>query len=239
MIDQRNGGLADNQGRDKYMALQQHLALAMPEEPQGWSKADILQPRALAAVTEVNGEFLVLLAARRAALLADDGYGLPPRVLAALPPRPVVNGPLRVPVALFDIRFRDHQYWRTQAQASVSVHDYGEAAGADLACLRFTRSAVVLAWHLAQCHPAVARLALGLEGGSLQVIRDLPVGALDGLACRVAPSVRARFARREAFWHLLCLALKNGGHQERLCISAMQLQGAEAARLLTARPPTN
>lgn len=219
------------------MASQQHLALALPNEAPGWSKADILQPRALAAVMEANGEFLGLLAARRVAAFPDDSLGLHPRVLAALPSRSTGAAALRLPVALFDIRFRDHQYWSTHAQASVSVRDHGDTTGVDPACLRFVRSAVVLAWHLAQCHPAMARLSLGLEGRSLQVIRDVPVGALDGLACRVASSVRARFARRDAFWQLLCLALNNGVHQERLCISAIQLQGAEAARALPGKQP--
>lgn len=217
------------------MALQQHLALAIPEESAGWSKAEILEPRILTAVMEANAEFLALLCARRAATGVDDGLGLGPKVLAALPPRVGGCGPMRLPVALFDLRFRDHHYWRSQAQASVSVRDFADPSQTDLACLRFTRSAVFLAWHLVQCHPAMARLALGLEGRGLQVIRDVPVGALDSLAGRVAPALRARFARREAFWQLLCLALKNDAHQERLRISAMQLQGAEAARSLPAR----
>ncbi|MFZ9059672.1 MAG: hypothetical protein ACO218_00440 [Steroidobacteraceae bacterium] len=217
------------------MALQQHLALVPPEDSLGWSKADILEPRVLAAVMEANAEFLALLCARRATAGLDEGMGLAPKVLAGLPLRVGDTGPMRLPVALFDLRFRDHAYWRSQAQASASIRDHADSTRTDVACLRFTRSAVVLAWHLAHCHPAMARLTLGLEGRSLQVMRDVPVGALDSLASRVAPALRARFARREAFWHLLCLALKSGGHHERLRIAAMQLQGAEAARALPAR----
>ncbi len=217
------------------MAMQQHLALALPEESSGWSKSDILEPRSLGAVMEANGEFLSLLCARRSAAGLDEGLGLAPKVLAALPHRVGGSGPIRLPVALFDLRFRDYQYWRAQAQASASVRDFSDSCQTDIACLRFTRSAVVLAWHLAHCNQAMARLALGLEDRSLQVIRDVPVGALDSLASRVASALRARFARREAFWQLLCLALKNGGHHERLRISAMQLQGAEAARALPVR----
>jgi hypothetical protein len=118
-------------------------------------------------------------------------------------------------------------------RAASVIQDGPPPPAADSRVLRFARSGLMLAWHLAQLDPRVARLALGVEPGTQESLESLPVGALDAFARRLAPIVSARFCTRERFWAQIAVALRTPTASpglDRLKLLGLQLQGAEAAR---------
>jgi hypothetical protein len=215
------------------MHEQAPLALPPPAGAAHWGADILFGSRITAALSEVNGAFLGLAAELHAARPGMPALGLPAQVLAALARPAAAPRALDLPYALFDLRFRDERFWRIETSACRAVNDPGAGGASDPRLLRFARTALTLAWHLAQTEPRVARLSLGMESATQDVLAGLPVGALDPLARRVAPAVAARFCTRERFWGLLASALRfapDAARLQRLRLLGLQLQGAESAR---------
>lgn len=216
------------------MRHQSSLPLAPPAGPAHWAENALLNERTTRALTGVNAEFLALALELHATRPGLPVLGLPAYLVPVLSrTRVALAAGLQLPYALFDLRFRDVQFWKTQALASGSVNDGAGAHPADPRLLRFTGTVVTLAWHLAQVDGRVARLAFGLEGRTQEVLAALPVGTLDPLSRRVAPSLAARFCTRERFWRLLSEGLSPTADPEkvgRIKLLGLQLQGADAAR---------
>ena len=133
------------------MSRQQPLALAPPVGLADWSQRSLLDPATRAALCSINRAFLDL-----AAELAEEGRlrlinGLPPRAVNALID-PVAQQRLceRLPYALFDLRFGDGSYWESQVAAAGAVQDAQAVSAADERIVAFSRTAIMLAWHLAQ-----------------------------------------------------------------------------------------
>ena len=214
------------------MHEQQPLALPPPAGTAHWGEQVLFSERVIAALGSVNGAFLALAAELHAQRPGMPALGLPAHVLTALARSG--GGPRECPLslALFDLRFRDDRHWRKEALACGAVQD-GQGLTADPRTRRVARAAVTLAWHLAHTEPRGARLALGMDPATQEVFLGVPIGSLDALAGRVAPHLCARFCTRERFWSQVVAVLRFGpqaGRIDRLRLTGLQLQGAEAAR---------
>ncbi len=216
------------------MSRQQPLALAPPVGLADWSQRSLLDPATRAALCSINRAFLDL-----AAELAEEGRlrlinGLPPRAVNALID-PVAQQRLceRLPYALFDLRFGDGSYWESQVAAAGAVQDAQAVSAADERIVAFSRTAIMLAWHLAQTRAPGAQLVFGTSRTTIAALAALPVAAIDGLARRVAPALTARFGSRTRFWLQFegCAAAPDDRSVNVLQQLGLQIQGAESARL--------
>lgn len=176
------------------MNRQQPLALAPPAGHADWSERSLLDAASRKALCSINLAFLNLAAA-----LAEEGRlklisGLPPRAVDALiDPEAQQRLCERLPYALFELRFDDGGFWESQIAAAGGVQDGQPALVVDERILAFTRTVMMLAWHLAQTRALGARLMFGMAPATIAAISSLPVASFDGLARRVAPALTARF----------------------------------------------
>jgi hypothetical protein len=216
------------------MRHQTPLALPPPAGTAHWGEEVLFNPRILEAISSLNGAFIALAIELQGARPGVGVLGLPAAVLAPLQRCPAGPFGLPLPYALFDLRFRDERYWKSEARAARGIQDGSRTQLADTRLLRFARSGLMLAWHLAQLDHRVARLALGVEPGTQEALESLPLGVLDSFARRLAPAVSARFCARQRFWSQLIAALRiptESGRLARVKLLGLQLQGAEAARV--------
>jgi hypothetical protein len=216
------------------MRHQTPLALPPPAGTAHWGEEVLFNPKIVEALASVNGAFIALAVELQGAKPGAAVLGLPNGALTPLQKYPVGAFRLPLPYALFDLRFRDERFWKAEARAASGIQDGSATPVADSRLLRFTRSGLMLAWHLAQLDYRVARLALGVEPGTQEALESLSVGALDSFARRLAPAVSARFATRQRFWFQLIAALRmprDRDRLERLKLLGLQLQGAESARV--------
>ena len=216
------------------MGRQAPLALPPPAGAAHWTEEAALGRQALAALAGANNVFLGLAASLHGARPGMPALGLAGHVLAGIARLDAEQYRIAVPLALFDLRFRDEHFWRQEIMACSSVHEAQLAVPTDPRMARFARSALTLAWHFAQSESQAARLALGMEATTQELLAALPVGALDALAQRLSGVVSARFCTRERFWGLVIMALRFGQDAagiERLRLLGLQLQGAESARV--------
>ena len=216
------------------MSRQQPLALVPPVGHADWSERSLLDAATRTALCSINRAFLDL-----AAELAEEGRlrlinGLPPRAVDALID-PAAQQRLceRLPYALFDLRFGDGGYWEDQVAAAGAVQDAQAAAAADERIVAFTRTVIMLAWHLAQTRAPGAQLVFGTAKATIAALASLPVSGLDGLARRVAPALAARFGSRARFWLQFegCASHPDDRSVTVLQQLGLQIQGAESARL--------
>ena len=216
------------------MNRQQPLALAPPAGHADWSERTLLDAATRRALSSINFAFLDL-----AAELAEEGRlklisGLPPRAVNALID-PLAQQRLceSLPYALFELRFDDGVFWEDQIAAVGAVHDAEHATAVDERIVAFARTAIMLAWHLAETRTPVARLMFGMAPATIKAFAALPVASFDGLARRVAPALTARFGSRARFWLQFegCAANPDDKSVSVLQQLGLQIQGAESARL--------
>lgn len=215
------------------MREQHPLALPPPAGAAHWGEEVLFNARVTGALSSVNAAFLALAGELHAQRPGMPALGLPAHVLVGLARSCSASHGCALPLALYDLRFRDERYWRIEALACRSVNDGQSAVAADVHARRVARAAVTLAWHLVQTEPRAARLVLGMEPAVQEVLAAVPVGSLDALARRVAASLSARFCTRERFWLQVADVLRFGpeaGRIDRLRLLGLQLQGAESAR---------
>jgi hypothetical protein len=216
------------------MREQQPLALPPPAGAAHWGTQVLVDERVMDALGSVNAAFLALASELHAQRPGMPALGLAGHVLAGLARSGVPGRQCRLPLALFDLRFRDEHHWRREALACRNVQDGQGAVGTDPRVRRVTRAAVMLGWHLVQAEPRAARLALGMEPATQEALGNVPIGCLDALARRMAGSLAARFCTRERFWFEVSAVLRAGpdaGRLDRLRLLGLQLQGAESARV--------
>lgn len=216
------------------MHEQQPLALPPPAGAAHWGEEILFNARVTAALASINGAFLSLATEFHAQRPGMPALGLPAHVLADLARAAPCSRECELPLALYDLRFRDERFWRSEALACRGVHDGRETVAVDPRARRVARAAVTLAWHLVQSEPRTARLVLGMEPAAQEVLAGVPVGSLDALARRVAVALSARFCTRERFWSQVAAVLRFGpeaGRIDRLRLLGLQLQGAESARV--------
>ena len=188
----------------------------------------------MAALIGANRTFLSLAASFCAERPGMPALGLPGHVLSAIARIEAARLSVALPLALFDLRFRDERLWRQEIASCGVVHDAQAPVDADPRTTRFARCALTLAWHFSQSDTRAARLSLGMEASTQELLAGVPVGALDALAQRLSGAVSARFCTRERFWSLVTCALRFGQDAttvERLRLLGLQLQGADSARV--------
>lgn len=215
------------------MHPQQPLALAPPAGAAEWSEHSLLDAATRRALGSVNLAFLAL-----ATELAEEGRL---KLIAGLPVRAVDSlihpeaGPRlcdSLPYALFDLRFGDGSFWESETVAAGSVQDALREPHCDERVAALARSAVMLAWHLAQTRPAAARIVFGAAPAAIAALARVPVAALDRLSRRVAPALAARFGSRARFWLQFegCATQPDERSVDLLQQLGLQIQGAESAR---------
>lgn len=216
------------------MNRQQPLALAPPAGRADWSERSLLDAATRSAICSMNHAFLDL-----AAELAEEGRlklisGLPPRAVDALiDPEAQRRLCEKLPYALFELRFDDGGFWESQIAAAGGVQDVQPALVVDERIVAFTRTVIMLAWHLAQTRAPGARLMFGMSPATIAALASLPVAAFDGLARRAAPALTARFDSRARFWLQFegCAAHPDDKAVRVLQQLGLQILGAESARL--------
>lgn len=218
------------------MNRQQPLALAPPAGHADWSERSLLDPATRNALCSINCAFLDL-----AAELGEEGRlklisGLPARAVDALiDPETQQWLCQRLSYALFDLRFDDGGFWESQIAAASGVQDAQSAVVVDDRIVGFTRTVIMLAWHLAQTRVPGARLMFGMAPSTIAAIASLPVAKFDGLARRIAPALTARFGSRTRFWLQFegCAAHPDDKSVSVLQQLGLQIQGADSARMQT------
>lgn len=209
------------------------IALGAPAGHPEREERSLLDGATWRALSSINLAFLDL-----ATELAEVGRlrqiaGLPSRAIDAfIDPEAAPRLCRRLPYSLFDLRFGDGTFWTAAAAAARDAQADGSHAATDERVVAFTRTVVMLVWHLAQTRPAAARLVFGASPAAIAAIAGTPVAAIDRLARRVAPAFAARFGSRTRFWLQFegCAARPDSGSVDSLRRLGLQIQGAESAR---------
>lgn len=130
------------------------------------------------------------------------------------------------PYALFDIRFGDTAFWRDFA-----LRRDPAAASASRTLADFARTAVFLAWHLAQSDDVAAALVLGMASDVQRLWRGFPVSALERAAAAGAPRLTVRWGRHPTFWPKLLDSSAPGAREraEAVRLLGLQLLAADGA----------
>lgn len=201
--------------------------------PDGaYAQRTVLDEGTLDSVRHANDEFLDLVArgyerSREGDLL---GLGRPTaRRIAALGlgARDFAS---RCPYSLFNLRFEDAAFWRgviRDAQRPLAGAQSGSAEEA-----AFARTAVFLAWHLAQSSDLAAALALGMTREVQAAWRTLPLPNVDRAATLALPQLRARWGGHARFWPKLLDAAHDPTPEqaERVRLLGLQLLAADGVR---------
>jgi hypothetical protein len=123
------------------------------------------------------------------------------------------------PYTLFNMAFEDCAFW---SRVALDARGTGVGSLADEAT--FARTAVYLAWHLAQSGDLAAALVLGMTPEVLQAWRALPLSAIDRAAMAGCMKLQARWGRNHHFWSRLLEAAVNGGRPQLEAVRLLGLQ---------------
>jgi hypothetical protein len=208
----------------------------LDEVPSGpYAAHAVLDRGALGLISEANWLFLGLVAERRAAGAGSGVFGLAPETAARirLLPAPARVAAAQCPYTLFDMRFKDAQFWRRFAG-----DDGPRASGSAAEDTPFARTAVFLAWHLAQRKDLVAALVLGMTPEVQCAWRGIPLSAIDNVALAALPHLEARWGRHATFWpQLIDTAVPAARDRaEVVRLLGLQLLAADGLRLRVPRP---
>ena len=195
----------------------------------GYLAHAVLDARALDSIRETNEGFLALVAERHAARPGSAVFGLTGAAaggIAALDARRRRSA-ASCPYTLFNLRFEDTAFW---SDVALEARLAGSGSVADEAT--FARTAVFLAWHLAQHSELTARVVLGMTTPVHQAWRTLPLSAIDRAATAALPHLTARWGDHPLFWPKLVespeSAARAGGASVRLL--GLQLLAADGIR---------
>ncbi len=206
----------------------------------GYLSHAVLDDSTRTSIRETNAAFLMLVAHRHAAWPGGGAFGLDAGSvarIAALDPAGR-RASADCPYTLFNLRFEDAEFWEAIARdpgARGTAGVTGEAA--------FARTAVFLAWHLAQHSDLAAALVLGMTASVQMAWRRLPLSALDGAASAVLPQLAARWGDHPRFWPKLLEAVApvDRARADAVRLLGLQLLAAQGIRSqevrVGARPP--
>lgn len=199
----------------------------------GYRAQAVLDPGALDAIRETNAGFLALVAQRRPARTAAGVYGLTGETATAVGALDAVGrrAAASCPYTLFNLRFDDAEFWAAVAQQPGAA---GAASLTDEAT--FARTAVFLAWHLAQNSALTAALVLGMTPPVQRAWRRLPLSALDRAATVALPHLTARWGDHPRFWPKLLEAAApvDRTRADSVRLLGLQLLAAEGIRAAAA-----
>ena len=199
----------------------------------GYHAHAVLEPGALEAIRETNVGFLALVAARHRALPGASAFGVRPataEAIAALDAR-ARRAAASCPYTLFDLAFHDAAFWH----GVLAARSAGDGSLADEAT--FARTAVFLAWHLAQSSELTAALVLGMTPPVQQAWRALPLSALDHAATLALPRLAARWGEHVLFWPKLLEAAAPIDRTRAASVRLLGLQLLAADGIRAERPP--
>jgi hypothetical protein len=203
----------------------------------GWGRENLISAGMLESVHGLNGRFLDLAAAGAARMSAGDWnpearLGLPAGVSARLSPLSAAQkaAAATCPYALFDLRFRDDDFWRTALESGGRwiVADE-QRVSPDV--IDFVRLALFFAWHVATTGRLAAEWLLGMNDGTLTTFRAATIDSLPDRAATAAVHLTARWSTCPAYWGALAGA---AAHPDPAGLRKVQLYGlqlAAAARL--------
>jgi hypothetical protein len=200
----------------------------------GYLAHAVLDRSALDSLRETNTGFLALVAARHAARPGVGALGLTAAATAAV--ATLDAGGRRAaagcPYTLFNLRFEDGAFWSGVARNPGLA---GPGSLSDEAT--FARTAVFLAWHLAQSSELTAALVLGMTIPVQRAWRRLPLSALDRAASDALPHLAARWGDHPRFWRQLrnAAAPLDPGRADSVRLLGLQLLAAEGIGALGAR----
>lgn len=192
----------------------------------GYLAHAVLDANALASIREANAGFLALVAERHAARRGSGAFGLTAATTADIAALDAVGrrAAAGCPYTLFNLRFEDGAFWADVAR------DPGLAGSGSLADeATFARTAVFLAWHLAQSSELTAALVLGMTPPVQRAWRSLPLSALDRAATVALPYLAARWGDHPGFWPKLLDAAvpADRGRGDSVRLLGLQLLAAE------------
>jgi hypothetical protein len=200
----------------------------VPDGP--YAAQAVLDQHSLESVCEVNLLFLERVAAGGAARAGGEVLGLAAGTAARIRDLDPAG---RVAVAdcpytLFDLRFKDAAFWRcvTRDSGLRTLGSLAEDAS-------FARTAVYLAWYLAQGDDLAAALALGMTPEARRAWRGIRLAALDRVALAALPHLAARWGRHAIFWPKLLDAAASAGRERAAAVRLLGLQLLAADALKT------
>ena len=188
----------------------------------------VVDSLSLASVHEANVSVLAVLGDSSGSGARQDALGIDALVASrvrALEPA-ARHAIAACPYALFDIQLGDARVWREfvlgrdgAAEPDAHVH------------AAFARTAVFLAWHLAQSNDLAASLVLGMTADVQRLWRGMPVSMLEQAAKAAAPRLVARWGRHPTFWPKLLDSAAPGARDraEAVRLLGLQLIAADGA----------
>lgn len=226
--------------------------------PEGaYSQRTVLDEGTLDSVRHANDEFLELVARQYVRTSEGDvlGLGRPTaRRIAALGPG-ARDFASRCPYSLFNLRLEDAPFWRSVVRDAQRPVKGAPPSGAPMSAApmpaaampdprrvgvpaapvdeaAFARTAVFLAWHLAQSSDLAAAIALGMTPEVQAAWRALPVPNVDRAATLALPHLRARWGGHARFWPKLLDAAADPTPEqaERVRLLGLQLLAADGVR---------
>lgn len=198
--------------------------------PEGaYAERTVLDTGTLDSVRHANERFLDLVTRGHARTPDAAVLGLGPdnaRRIAALAPAPREVAS-RCPYSLFNLRFEDAAFWRTVVRDA-----RGPAPAPSCEEGTFARTAVFLAWHLAQSSDLAAAIVLGMTPEVQVAWRGLPLPSVDRAATLALPHLRARWGAHARFWPKLLDAAEDPSPEqaERVRLLGLQLLAADGIR---------
>jgi hypothetical protein len=163
----------------------------------GYLAHAVLDASVLGAIRQTNEGFLALVAERHAARPGSGAFGLTGAAAAGIAALDAAGrrAAAGCPYTLFNLRFEDTAFWAGVAHEARLA---GSGSLADEAT--FARTAVFLAWHLAQQSGLTAAVVLGMTAPVQRAWRSLPLSAIDRAATVALPHLAARWGDHPLFW---------------------------------------
>lgn len=202
--------------------------------PEGaYVQRTVLDAGTLGSVKQANDEFLDLVARGSRRSAEGDVLGLSPPIVRriaslGLGARDFASA---CPYSLFNLRFEDAPFWRGIVRdAERPAPTTPPQAPVDETA--FARTAVFLAWHLAQSSDLAAALALGMTPDVQAAWRSLALPHVDRAARLALPQLRARWGGHARFWPKLLDAANDPTPEqaERVRLLGLQLLAADGVR---------
>ena len=177
---------------------------------EGWLPGALLDDNVAMALAQSNAGFIDRVAAAAGTPVAAV-HGLPGdlarRVLRLLPQERTQLACCSY--ALFDLRFGDLAYWQLALAPTAPGTPMAPAGGA-APTARWVRTAVFLAWHLAQRRDLATALALGMSPTVQTLWAATPLASLEAVGVAAEGALQARWPAHPRFWPQLLEAVECG-----------------------------
>lgn len=184
----------------------------------------------LTNIWHANAAFLALVAERRASAGGGPVYGLGAELAARVPAAGIAAERVaQCHYTLFNLRFEDAGFWSAALHGAAPTADAAPGSPMEAA---FVRTAVFLAWHLAQRNELAAAIVLGMTPEVQQAWRALPLAKLERAAPCAHVHLQARWGGHARFWPKLLDAARGTAldQSEHVRLLGLQLLAADGVR---------